>query len=186
MAEPSRASLRRSNRRAPRRGGSRLDLFGSLAVEPPDPAPEEPLWHTPRELLRDLSRRLEEIDPEGDLHRRSETLLREHTGGRLTFYDAVPVPGQQDLLATDLLNPHYPEFYRSAGAVPPSDDQDPGPVYFLAVKEQIAFEFPYRVRTLPAVDRSADVRSWLTKGLEAWGAGGKTAAGYGYFNVAQG
>ncbi len=32
----------------------------------------------------------------------------------------------------------------------------------------------------------AAVRSWLVTGLTSWGAGGKTAAGYGYFSVAGG
>jgi hypothetical protein len=36
-------------------------LLGSLAVDPPDPAPADPLWRTPRELLLHLRSRL---DPE--------------------------------------------------------------------------------------------------------------------------
>lgn len=160
-------------------------LLGSLAVEPPDPAPEDPLWHTPRELLRHLSSRLGSDPTASAFRRRINSLLAEHTGGLLTFFDAVPSPGQQDLLVTDLLNPHYPDFYRESGRVPPSDDQDPGPIYFLAVRDQAAFEFPYRLRAVRdfVVPPELDVRSWLKQGLESWGAGAKTAAGYGYFKV---
>ena len=28
-----------------------------------------------------------------------------------------------------------------------------------------------------------DLRTWLTEGLKSWGAGAKTAAGYGYFEI---
>jgi hypothetical protein len=88
---------------------------------------------------------------------------------------------------------------------PPSDDQDPIPVTFLAVRPGARFVFPFHLLPLPSQpprDESeaqrremlaraggedspealcARVRSWLATGLESWGAGGKTAAGYGYF-----
>ena len=173
-------------------------LLGSLAVDPPDPAPADPLWRTPRELLLHLRSGL---DPEDDaLHKRVSSLLGEHTGGVLTFYDAVPAPGQAGLLETDLLNPHYPEFYRSSGGVPPSDDQDPTPIYFLVVKPEVTFHFPFRIGRWPRSESRADPRaaalagtsseeveskvlSWLVEGLESWGSGAKTAAGYGYFKL---
>jgi CRISPR-associated protein Cmr6 len=126
-----------------------------------------------------------------------------HTGGLVTFFDAVPAPQERNLLETDLLNPHYPEFYRDPARVPPSDDQNPTPVYFLAVRHGAVFEFPFlladwpegeprdeaelqRAAALGETTRStvlSEVRGWLTDGLKAWGAGAKTAAGYGYFEI---
>jgi CRISPR-associated protein Cmr6 len=126
-----------------------------------------------------------------------------HTGGLVTFFDAVPAPQERDLLETDLLNPHYPEFYRDPARVPPSDDQNPTPVYFLAIRHGAVFEFPFRLADWPEGEprdeaerhraaalgettRSAvlaEVRAWLSEGLKAWGAGAKTAAGYGYFEI---
>ncbi len=65
---------------------------------------------------------------------RLSSLLDEPTRGRVVFYDAVPSPGQEGILQLDLLNPHYPDYYENRGATPPSDDQNPRPVYFLGVK----------------------------------------------------
>jgi CRISPR-associated protein Cmr6 len=176
-------------------------LFGSLAVDPPDPAPADPLWRTPRELLLHLRSRLA---PEADaLRKRISSLLSEHTGGVLTFYDAVPARDDlnpKGLLETDLLNPHYPDFYRRSGGLPPSDDQDPTPIYFLVVKPDVTFHFPFRIGRWPRSESRDDPRaavlagtsseavqdkvlSWLTDGLQTWGAGAKTAAGYGYFKL---
>ena len=122
------------------------------------------------------------------LRRRVDPLLGGFTGGLLTFFDAVPKPGQPNLLETDVLNPHYPNFYRSKGRKVPSDDQDPVPVYFLAVKAEAAFVFPFRLGALPAGEplETRDeliqqVSGWLKTALSTLGAGAKTAAGYGYF-----
>jgi len=76
-------------------------------------------------------------------------------------------------------------------------------VYFLAVRHGATFEFPFRVADWPEGEprdeaerqRSAalggttrdqvieEVRDWLAQGLKSWGAGAKTAAGYGYFEI---
>jgi CRISPR-associated protein Cmr6 len=102
--------------------------------------------------------------------------------------DAVPKPGQQDLLELDMLNPHYPNFYRASGRKVPSDDQDPIPVYFLAVRAEAVFLFPFRLRPLPGgeltqtpEELTKQVSGWLETALKTLGAGAKTAAGYGYF-----
>jgi hypothetical protein len=44
----------------------------------------------------------------------------------------------------------------------------------------------WRSATLAATTREqviAEVREWLVEGLKTWGAGAKTAAGYGYFEA---
>ena len=181
-------------------------ILGSLTVDPPDSG-ADPGWRTPRELLGRLLGLLGPADPETEpLRQRIHALLSGTTGGIVTFYDAVPASGEKDLLETDLLNPHYPDFYRDPAHVPPSDDQNAVPVYFLAVKGGATFEFPFWVTAWRQSDPWRDeperrratalgdatpsaicsqVREWLTQGLKTWGAGAKTAAGYGYFEVAR-
>lgn len=167
----------------------RKTVFGSLSVEPLrrqlDGGGEELLGPISPRALLDRWKRQGELPRE--LKARIAALLDEHTGGIVAFYDAVPAPGQkQPLLQVDILNPHYPVYYRAAGAHPPSDDQDPIPVYFLAVRPATTFDFPFRVRAvqgdLSRESVQALVRGWLRKGLTQWGSGAKTAAGYGYFH----
>ncbi len=107
--------------------------------------------------------------------------------GRAVFLDAIPraVPGPPPRLELDIMNPHYPEHY-GAGAHrrPPTDDQNPRPVYFLAVAAGTAFRFAVGWRgPLDAASRELrdQARAWLADGLMALGAGAKTSAGYGYF-----
>ncbi len=185
-------------------------LFGSLVVEPIDPrrspgAENAEIRQTPRSLLRRwLASAALQAEPRRPQAARARALLEGQTGGLVAFYDAVPAPDAADLLQVDILNPHYPKFYRSQGtAAPPSDDQDPGPVHFLAVRPGAAFLFPFRLASWPdpsnadesARDRlaalgpltraqaAANLHRWLRRGLEEWGAGAKTAAGYGYFET---
>jgi len=132
-----------------------------------------------------------------------DALQQEHTGGMLSFYDAVPEPDQAELLQTDIVNCHYGEYYGSEGDHPPSDDQQPVPATFLAVKPQAKFIFAYRLAAWPAAPGRDDeekerrrvlhqltrqtvldqVNAWLHKALGEWGVGAKTAAGYGYFEI---
>jgi CRISPR type III-B/RAMP module RAMP protein Cmr6 len=184
-------------------------LFGSLTVEPisqdrwRQAAGDAPRRETPRSLLRRwLARAALQADDRQPQARRARALLAGQTGGLAVFYDAVPDPGTADILQVDILNPHYPDYYHGslAPAVPPSDDQNPVPVYFLAVRPGAHFIFPFRLApwperpTDPAGDEclaalgpltrdeaQARLESWLARGLGEWGAGAKTAAGYGYF-----
>ncbi|MFL6235301.1 MAG: hypothetical protein ACJ76N_19355, partial [Thermoanaerobaculia bacterium] len=70
----------------------------------------------------------------------------------------------------------------------PADDQDPIPVYFLAVKADTTFVFPFRLGPPPEGELTQtrdpltkQVSGWLETALKTLGAGAKTAAGYGYF-----
>lgn len=162
-------------------------LLGSLAVAPVEG--REPVWTAPLQWERKMKAALANRPEDDPIRRRVSALFDEPTGGLLTFYDAVPLPGQSELLQTDLLNPHYPKYYRDPSKYPPSDDQDPIPVYFLAVKPGAGFVFPYRLARLPEKapftreEALGAVEKWLRAGLETWGAGAKTAAGYGYFQI---
>jgi CRISPR type III-B/RAMP module RAMP protein Cmr6 len=185
-------------------------LLGSVSIEPHQLAPEgDPLKSAPRSPLppRTLLRRWLERTEAPRLTeaetRRARALLGPHSGGLVTFYDAVPLPDQKDLLELDLLNPHYPEYYDSFGNHPPSDDQNPRPIYFLAVRSLARFLFPFRLHSWPTRPPRDDAESariqnlrgltpasartrltaWLRTGLSDHGAGAKTAAGYGYFNL---
>jgi len=130
-------------------------------------------------------------------------LTGDNTGGLLRFYDAVPSKGEKDLLELDILNPHYPEYYKENSSTPPSDDQSPNPVLFLAVRPGVKFRFYYYSefeRILSCHDDEAEkikkalsgwneekinqqIENWLKTALGEWGIGAKTAAGYGYFNT---
>lgn len=118
--------------------------------------------------------------------------------GTVIFFDAHPVPpggpGPKPLFAVDIMNPHYPEYYRDGGRTAPSNDQSPVPVYFLTVAGA-TFEFAVGLRS--GVDEQATRRAgrgeqdhilaltWLKRALQGYGVGGKTGAGYGFFKSDQ-
>lgn len=136
------------------------------------------------------------------LYQSLQYLLDDTAGGLVSFYDAVPLPNQDELLQADIVNSHYRDYY-DGGKNPPSDDQQPVPVPFLAVSPGITFQFPYRIARWPSSkgrdaeekalaralqgkkqdDIDAMIKTWLVKGLGMWGIGAKTAAGYGYFDT---
>lgn len=102
------------------------------------------------------------------------------TAGRAVFFDAIPA--QLPTLELDVMNPHFPEYYK--GNAPPTDWQSPVPVYFLTVAA--GTEFRFGVGWRGALDKAGQrlhqlAQEWLTEGLINLGAGAKTSAGYGYF-----
>ena len=161
-------------------------VFGSLSVAngPFVAADDRP--RAARSLLR-LWRPGLEDEPRA----RVDRLLDEHASGAARFYDAVPDPSNlpSKLVELDLINPHYPDYYNAGNqgddTVPaPSDDQDPKPVPFLAVAAGVPFVFPVRSSGPSAVAGDDDLlHDWLHKALSERGAGAKTAAGYGYFQI---
>ena len=102
--------------------------------------------------------------------------------GGAVFFDAIPVtaPG----LDLDVMNPHYPDYYQ--GDAPPANWQSPNPIYFLALKSGVRFAFAvgWRGEMEDDAERLLGLAvGWLQGGLQELGAGAKTSAGYGYFNV---
>ena len=100
--------------------------------------------------------------------------------GRAVFFDAIPANPPK--LELDVMNPHFPEYYK--GNAPPTDWQSPVPVYFLTVAAGTEFRFGVGWRgTLDEVGQRLHqlAQEWLTEGLINLGAGAKTSAGYGYF-----
>lgn len=108
--------------------------------------------------------------------------------GLVIFHDAVPIPcpGKPVLLDLDILNPHFPGWYREGK--PPADTDSPVPVPFLTVAPGTTFQFVIELRhgnrsgeaAAGVLDRA---ERWLRIGLEELGAGAKTSSGYGFFDV---
>lgn len=185
-------------------------FFGSLFVRRHEARGLKHGPKTPAEMLETWLDALKEFAelPEswkGTFEALKTLLSPQHTGGMLTCFDAVPSlesMKEGQLLDVDILNPHYFEYYRSSTGRVPSDDENPIPKCFLAVRPGAEFEFRFRLAALPrekprdsnegerktalGTRTLRDLRRllgcWLRKGLEEWGAGAKTAAGYGYFD----
>ena len=109
------------------------------------------------------------------------------SAGSIVFHDAWgTVPPR---MQTDILNNHHPDYYRNAE--PPGDWEDPIPVYFLTIAPEQTFRFALSLRRGADDDearrtdrrRLALARDWLLGALLALGAGAKTSAGYGRFEL---
>ena len=98
--------------------------------------------------------------------------------GEITFFDALPVTPPQ--LKLDVMNPHYPDYYRPGDRKPPADWQSPVPVYFITIEKSTRFIFGVgqRKRQTQLLDTA---RTWLQSALQDLGVGGKTTSGYGYW-----
>lgn len=100
--------------------------------------------------------------------------------GRAIFLDAIPAGPLG--LELDIMNPHYPDYYRDKREAP-TDWQNPNPVYFLAAGPGTPLLFAVGWRG--DADRAVQARAveWLRGGLGDLGVGAKTTSGYGYFVV---
>lgn len=101
----------------------------------------------------------------------------------LVFWDGWLDPQSTRPYQLDVITVHHPEYYGKRGAVWPTDFDDPNPVSFLSVKPGTKF-------CLALSSASSNSDGWafaaaeiLKWGLENLGLGGKTNAGYGYFEV---
>jgi CRISPR-associated protein Cmr6 len=104
--------------------------------------------------------------------------------GEVVFHDAlwVPAEGEALPLARDVLTVHQKGYYGSAGATWPNDYDGPNPVAFLTVVPGARF-----LVALSGPEELLDVAlRCATEALDAWGIGGKTAAGYGRLVVDKG
>lgn len=109
--------------------------------------------------------------------------------GWFIFFDALPTSAVT--LQADVMTPHYDKWYEKGGDTPlaidtvPADWHSPVPVTFLTVKKA-AFQFGIAVRPgLATADKGkaqavlSEVMVLLEEALEWFGAGAKTAVGYG-------
>lgn len=134
---------------------------------------------TPLEQLdEDLS------DPQKDVKGETAAWFRAVFGtlgnaGEVCFVGGVYAGEEAPKFVVDVMTPHFFDYYR--GEKPPADNLEPNPVAFLAVEAGNPFWFgllPRRAESAPLLDIA---QGWLIGGLTRLGAGGKTAAGYGYF-----
>jgi len=100
--------------------------------------------------------------------------------GSVIFFDAIPlkVPNFQ----LDIMNPHYPNYYRAPEKNPPADWESPNPVFFLTVTET-----PYRFVIASRSEQGNHLldlaEEWLKGALRELGIGAKTSADYGFWDV---
>jgi CRISPR-associated protein Cmr6 len=103
--------------------------------------------------------------------------------GSVCFLDAIPA-GRPVTVVVDVLTPHVKPYYDAAAKdssgpmVAPAEYHNPVPVNFLAVSG--AFAVALHGRNRADVEMAAE---WLRKAGDELGAGGKTAAGYGYLTM---
>ena len=99
--------------------------------------------------------------------------------GRVVFHDAWPVTWPK--LERDIINNHHTRYYGGEGA--PGDWEDPTLVSFLAVPAGTEFDFALSLRGEETNGLLQLAATWLSSALVHAGAGAKTTAGYGRFEV---
>jgi len=100
--------------------------------------------------------------------------------GSVIFLDAIPAHLPRFKL--DIMNPHYPNYYRTQGEKPPADYESPTPVFFLTV-EGTPYHFALATRAEDAEALLNKAEQWLKGALQELGIGAKTSADYGYWEV---
>lgn len=110
------------------------------------------------------------------------------SSGAVAFLPAVPCTEKsapdKGKLDVDIVNVHQRSYYgsRSREARPSSQDQ-PIPQFFPTVKDGVCFRFTIAPVRCGGDSLLSSARDWLWKALEENGAGAKTAAGYGWFDL---
>ncbi len=109
--------------------------------------------------------------------------------GAVCFLDGIYYGHDEPLFATDVMTPHYVDYYTGNGSRPPAEDDNPNPVSFLTVASGNIFAFGIVPREGAFANLRVDkediltaARDWLINGLSRLGAGSKTSSGYGFFN----
>lgn len=103
----------------------------------------------------------------------------QHATGEAMFFEAMPAEAPQ--LEVDVMNVHYPDYYKEQSTKPPSDNQNPTPIFFLTIgRTPFWFAVGWRGHQVDTTLQQQAI-TWLKHGLKEFGVGAKTAAGYGYF-----
>jgi len=98
-----------------------------------------------------------QIQPSQEIEKLARTFraifgTTEH-GGHVVFFDAIPSAHALPRLELDIMNPHYPDYYKETGednpTTPPANWQNPNPVKFLAVAAGVVFRFAVGWRRAP-------------------------------------
>jgi len=94
--------------------------------------------------------------------------------GKIIFFDAYPIDNIK--LKTDIMNPHYPDYYTKNE--PPTDWQSPIPIKFLTIDSNTEFQFYIAGKDKELLDKT---KKLLIEALKNYGIGAKTSLGYGIF-----
>ena len=118
--------------------------------------------------------------------------IKRHLAGRRAI---APYPLQLPAndLELDVLTCHHPKYYQGDVKMPVAlDSEEPIPVKFPAWAANIIFQFAVLPvhsigRSLSQTDSTLHEQAfeWLRQGLEIFGIGAKTAAGYGWFDASK-
>jgi CRISPR-associated protein Cmr6 len=100
--------------------------------------------------------------------------------GSVIFFDAIPLEVPKFQL--DIMNPHYPNYYRKPEKNPPADWESPNPVFFLTVTET-PYRFAIAARSEQGNRLLDFAEKWLKGALAELGIGAKTSADYGFWDV---
>jgi CRISPR-associated protein Cmr6 len=131
-----------------------------------------------------------------------KSALGQESQGEVLFLDAFPsVP---PIVKADIMNPHYPDWYKEKDYKAPTDTQSPNPIPFLTVSNENNLSFdmyllaakckaididkgcslfmPVRSGLTPDVSTLSDVAAfWLKDALTHHGIGAKTAVGLWFY-----
>jgi CRISPR-associated protein Cmr6 len=118
--------------------------------------------------------------------------------GKVVFFDSLPISAPE--LMPDVINVHYPDWYKEKGYAAPTDFQKTNPVMFLTVTSNSQFQTFVGCNDIKpistwegheqlagfanvAIDKTLTelAYQWLMLALSNHGIGAKTAVGYGYF-----
>ena len=104
-------------------------------------------------------------------------------GGDVCFMPSLPweLPASGDL-ELDVLTSHHPNYYSDLGVPVARDIEEPNPVVFPTVSPGLVFAFAVMAGD---AELASAARGWLHQGLATFGLGGKTSAGYGWFECEQ-
>ncbi len=107
--------------------------------------------------------------------------------GVVRFFPAYPVPGKEEeqnpfRLELDVITCHHMDYYAGKKETA-TDDEDPNPVYFPAVAHGSVFAFPLLLRKNGHKEHFSLAKEFLSVGLQDFGIGAKTSAGYGWFDT---
>lgn len=118
-------------------------------------------------------------------HTAASQLGQKQFAGSIAFLDARP--NRDPGLVLDVLTPHHKDYYEGKLKTA-TDTEEPVPVFFPAVKEQGENDhFTFPLIPLRRADTSLlnFAQEALRVGLEVFGIGAKTNAGYGWFDASE-
>ncbi len=109
--------------------------------------------------------------------------------GSVAFLPAFPHSRPDEDLELDVLTSHHPDYYSQTKdprgnlkQPTATDTEDPRPVYFPAIAAGAIYTYAVLPLGQPDDKLLAHAKTWLKVGIETFGVGAKTAAGYGYFS----